>query len=139
MELYEGDPRKVLMHNNDPSPFRWEEWDWRPLARMTVWLLMAGTWAMSRGMLSVAVIERAATEIILGWLLSFGLLTYVQVLIATFAIRLALVADDFAYAAAERIVRLLLASPTFEKAFLAAFALEILAAVMAARLLAAFL
>ena len=128
----------VSMHNNDPGAFRWEEWDWRPLARLTVWLLMAGTWAMSRNILSVAAIERAAREVILGWLLSFGLLTYVQVLIATFAIRLALVVDDFAYAAAERIVRLLLASPTFEKAFLAAFALEILAAVLAARLLAAF-
>ena len=129
----------VSMHNNDPGAFRWEEWDWRPLARLTVWLLMAGTWAMSRDILSVAAIERVAREIILGWLLSFGLLTYVQVLIATFAIRLALVVDDFAYAAAERIVRLLLASPTFEKAFLAAFALEILGAVMAARLLAAIL
>lgn len=139
MELFRGMLVRLYMHNNDPSSFQWEEWDWRPLARLSTWLLLGGGWALSRGAFSSAAMERAAREIILGWLLSFGILTYVQILVATGVMRLALVLDDAAYALAERAVRKVLHPASFAETFLAAYALELVTVLLSARLAVALL
>jgi hypothetical protein len=122
------------MHNNDPGSIRWADWDWRPLARAAIWLASGITWAAFRGTLSAAAIERLASEIALGWLLSFGLLTYLQILLATGVLRLALTADDLAYSCAERIVRIVLPRASFARAFVAAFTLELSGVLLALRM-----
>ncbi len=75
----------------------------------------------------------------MGWLLSFGLLTYVQALVATTAFRLALALDEGVYALAERLVRPFLGRTSFAANFAAAFGVELafllgLAAIAAERL-----
>ncbi|MDX6769028.1 MAG: hypothetical protein SF051_05810 [Elusimicrobiota bacterium] len=113
------------MDQETPDAFRWEEWDWRPLARLIAWVLLAALWARSRDIVSLALIQRVLRELLLGWLLSFGLLTYVQALIATAAFRLALALDDAAYGLSERLVRLFMRRASFAATFVAAFGVEL--------------
>ncbi|MDX6768815.1 MAG: hypothetical protein SF051_04735 [Elusimicrobiota bacterium] len=124
------------MEQDTPGVFRWEEWDWRPLARLIAWLILAALWARSRDFVSLAFLQRAFRELLLGWLLSFGVLTYLQVLIATATFRLALAFDDVAYGLSERIVRLFMRRESFAAAFLAAFGLELVLVLGALRLAA---
>lgn len=124
------------MEQETPDVFRWEEWDWRPLARLIAWLILAALWARSRDIVSLALLQRVFRELLLGWLLSFGLLTYIQALIATSAFRLALAFDDAAYGLSERLVRLFMRRAPFAATFIAAFGLE-LALVLGALRLAA--
>lgn len=116
--------------------FRWEEWDWRPLARLIAWLILAALWARSRDIVSLALFQRAFRELLLGWLLSFGLLTYVQALIATSAFRLALAFDDAAYGLSERLVRFFMRRASFAATFVAAFGVELALVLGALRLVA---
>lgn len=113
------------MEQETPDVFRWEEWDWRPLARLIAWLILAALWAHRRDIVSLALLQRVFRELLLGWLLSFGLLTYVQALIATSAFRLALAFDDAAYGLSERLVRLFMRRATFAATFVAAFGVEL--------------
>lgn len=113
------------MTQDTPEAFRWEEWDWRPLARLLVWLLLAVLWARWRNVAFLPLLQRAFRELVLGWLLSFGLLTYIQALIATSAWRLALALDDAAYALSERVTRLFMRRASFAATFVAAFVLEL--------------
>lgn len=113
------------MEQETPVAFAWEDWDWRPLARLLVWVLLAVAWARWRHALSLDLLRRVAREAILGWLLSFGLLTYIQALIATSAFRLALALDEGAYALAERLVRPFLGRASFAVSFAASFGVEL--------------
>lgn len=113
------------MTQDTPEALRWEDWDWRPLARLVVWFLLAAAWARWRNALPQAVLERVVREFVLGWLLSFGLLTYVQALIATSAWRLAMALDAGAYALSERVARLFMRGSSFAATFFAAFAVEL--------------
>ncbi|MEK7382870.1 MAG: hypothetical protein AAB262_06240, partial [Elusimicrobiota bacterium] len=70
--------------------------------------------------------QRVLRELVLGWLLSFGWLTYVQALIATSAFRLALALDEAAYALSERLVRPFADRAPFAVNFAAAFAAELM-------------
>ena len=103
----------------------WQDWDWRPLARLVVWFLLVAAWASGRHVLSLALLHRIVREIVLGWLLSFGLLTYVQALVATAALRFALALDEAAYALSERIVRSFAGQASFAMNFAAAFGVEL--------------
>ena len=113
------------MRQETPDVFRWAEWDWRPLARLAVWVILAATWARWRHVLSLDLMHRVFRELVLGWLLSFGLLTYVQALIVTSALRLALALDEAAYALSERLVRPFAGRAPFAANFAAAFGAEI--------------
>ncbi len=113
------------MTQDTPETFRWKEWDWRPLARLIVWVLLAFLWAHWRNVDFLPLFQRAFRELMLGWLLSFGLLTYVQALIATSAWRLAMALDDGAYSLSERIARLFMRRASFAATFVAAFVLEL--------------
>ncbi len=124
------------MEQETPAVFRWEEWDWRPLARLIAWLILAALWARSRDILSLALFQRTFRELLLGWLLSFGLLTYVQALVATTTFRLALAFDDAAYALSERLVRLFMRRASFAATFVAAFGVELALVLGALRLVA---
>lgn len=115
----------VCMAQETSEAFQWEDWDWRPLARLIAWLILAALWARSRDIISLALIQRAFRELLLGWLLSFGLLTYVQALIATGVLRLALAFDDTAYGLSERLVRLFMRRASFAATFVAAFGVEL--------------
>lgn len=105
---------------------RWwiEEWDWRPLARMLIWIALAvvaakrsGYWPPSFGMI--------ARELVLGWLLTFGLLTWIQMHLAMGVVRLYLVLDDWSYAASEWLVRPVAGCAPFAVNFLAALAVQL--------------
>ncbi|MCM2303718.1 MAG: hypothetical protein NDJ72_03400 [Elusimicrobia bacterium] len=113
------------MEQETPDAFAWQDWDWRPLARLVVWVLLAAAWAHWRHALSRDLMHRVLRELVLGWLLSFGWLTYVQALIATSAFRLALALDHAAYALSERLVRPFAGRAPFAAHFAAAFGMEL--------------
>jgi hypothetical protein len=113
------------MEMETPAACAWEDWDWRPLARLLAWSLLAALWARERGFVSFPLLQRAFRELLLGWLLSFGVLTYIQALIATGLFRLLLALDDAAYGLSERLVRLLLRRASFAATFVAAFGVEL--------------
>lgn len=136
MEQTAGVIRISCMEQETPDVFRWEEWDWRPLARLIAWLILAALWARWRGLVSLALLQRVFRELLLGWLLSFGLLTYVQALIVTGIFRLALMLDDAAYALSERLVSLFLRRASFAATFVAAFGVELALVLGSLRLIA---
>lgn len=113
------------MRQETPDVFNWQEWDWRPLARLVVWVLLAAAWARGRHVLSLDLMHRVLRELVLGWLLSFGWLTYVQALIATSAFRLVLAFDESAYALSERFVQPFAGRASFAATFFAVFGAEI--------------
>lgn len=104
---------------------RWlKEWDWRPLARMILWIALAVVAAKRSGYHppSFHVIAR---ELILGWLLSFGLLTWLQVRLVTGAVWLFMLLDDWSYAASEWIAGPVAGRASFTVNFLAALAVQL--------------
>lgn len=113
------------MEQETPEAFAWQDWDWRPLARLVVWVLLAAVWARRRDAVSLDLLHQVLRELVLGWLLSFGWLTYVQALIATSAFRLALAFDAAAYALSERLVRPFAGRAPFAANFAAAFGMEL--------------
>lgn len=113
------------MEQGTPAAFAWEDWDWRPLTRLGVWTLLAAAWARWRHALPLDLLQRAVRELALGWLLSFGILTYVQSLLAAGALRLALTLDEVAYALSARLVRPFLGRAPFAVTFVAAFGAEL--------------
>ncbi|UPT75361.1 MAG: hypothetical protein M0D55_06645 [Elusimicrobiota bacterium] len=113
------------MEQDTPDAFAWQDWDWRPLARLVVWVLLAAVWARLRHAVSLDLLHLVLRELVLGWLLSFGWLTYVQALIATSAFRLALALDHAAYALSERLVRPFAGRAPFAANFAAAFGVEL--------------
>ncbi len=113
------------MEQETPDAFAWQDWDWRPLARLVVWVLLAAVWARRRHAVSLDLLHQVFRELVLGWLLSFGWLTYIQALIATSAFRLALAFDAAAYALSERFVRPFAGRAPFAANFAAAFGMEL--------------
>jgi hypothetical protein len=100
------------------------EWDWRPLARLLVWIVLAVV-AAKRGGYRPLSLDSIARELILGWLLSFGLLTWLQIRLAAGAVWLYLTLDDWTYAASEWIVRPVAGRAPFAVNFLAALAVQL--------------
>lgn len=113
------------MEQETPAAFAWQDWDWRPLARLVVWVLLAVAWARWSRVLSLDLLRWAVREVVLGWLLSFGLLTYVQALLATTALRLALALDEAVYGLSEQLVRPFAGRAPFAVSFAAAFGVEL--------------
>lgn len=104
---------------------RWlKEWDWRPLARLIVWIALAVV-AAKRGGYRPPSLDSIARELILGWLLSFGLLTWLQIRLAAVAVWLYLTLDDWTYAVSEWIVRPVAGCASFAASFVAAFTVQI--------------
>lgn len=100
---------------------RWlVEWDWRPLARLMAWALIAAHF----GYLSKAGLAHAARELVLYWLLSFGLLTHLLALVLAGCVRLYFALDDGTYCLAERFVRPWAGRAPFAVNFLASFAAQ---------------
>lgn len=100
---------------------RWlAEWDWRPLARLMTWAIIAAHF----GYLSKAGLAHAARELVLYWLLSFGVLTYLLALALMACARLYLTLDEWTYQLAERLVRPCAGSAPFAVNFLATFAAQ---------------
>lgn len=105
---------------------RWwlHEWDWRPLARTIVWLGIAVVAAKRSGYRPPS-LGAIAHELVLGWLLSFGLLTWVQVRLALGIVWLFMKLDDWTYAASEWLVRPVAGRAPFAVNFLTALAAQI--------------
>jgi len=113
------------MIQQTPVVFVWEDWDWRPLARLVVWILLAAAWAYWRHAVSFASLGQAFRESLVGALFTFGLLTYVQALVAAAALRLVMELDEAAFAVAERLMRPFTGRAPFAAGFAAAFGAEL--------------
>lgn len=81
---------------NHPPQFLEDEWDWRPLARLLAWciVLAAASWL---GLLPAGAVVRGVRELILLWLLSFGLLTRLIMIVVMVGVRLAGTLEDLAF------------------------------------------
>ncbi len=113
------------MRQEASDAFRWQDWDWRPLARLAGWTYIAVLLAHARHIVLLAHLILILTTLILLSVLSFGVLTHLFLLAAMGALRLAMAFDDAAYALAERIVRPGLGRAPFAATFFAAFGAEI--------------
>lgn len=97
------------------------EWDWRPLARLLAWALIAAHF----GYISKAGLVYAAREIVLYWLLSFGFLTYLLALALAGCVRLYLALDEWTYWLAEKLIAPWARRVPFAVNFLASFAAQV--------------
>lgn len=113
------------MDENTRDVFRWNDWDWRALTRLVVWLLLAALWARWRGVPLWSNIAACLRDCALLCLLSFGAFTYLFALIAMGAIRAALFLDEAAYAFSERLTRSFSGAAPFAVRFWTAFGAEI--------------
>ena len=100
------------------------EWDWRPLARLIVWLAIANA-AANRTGVHFASPGAILEAFVLGWLLTFGLLAWLQIWIVVLAVRLYFLLDDWTYALSEWIVRPISGRAPFAVNFLAALAVQL--------------
>lgn len=104
---------------------RWlREWDWRPLARLCGWLLIAALLSEGRGMKPWAYAASFLRDLALTWLLLLGPITHLIAIVAMGGVRAALWLDEAAYSVAERLTRPLDAAPSVVR-FAAAFAIEV--------------
>lgn len=100
------------------------DWDWRPLARLFVWSGLAGA-ALRYYRVPLPEPSTVLRELVLGWLLTFGLLTWLQALLLMSAWCLFLKLDDWSYAAAEWIVRPVAGRASFVLNFVAALLVQV--------------
>lgn len=96
-----------------------EEWDWRPLARTIIWLGVAAV-VLKRSGYRPPSLDAIVRELVLGFLLTAGLLTRLQVWLLMAALRLFMAVDDWTYALAERLVRPVAGRASFAVNFMAA-------------------
>lgn len=113
------------MEQETSDVFTWQEWDWRPLARLVGWISIAAVLAHVRHAAPLAFLGQVLTALILLSVLSFGVLTHLLLFVVMGTFWLALAFDDAAYAVAERIVRPFLGRASFAAIFFAAFGVEI--------------
>lgn len=105
---------------------RWwvHEWDWRPLARLLVWLSL-GVLALKRTGFHPPGLGRLAGESLAAFLLTGGLMTYAQLWALGLATNLYFWLDGRTYALAERFVRPVVGRAHFAVGFLAALAAQL--------------
>ncbi len=104
---------------------RWlREWDWRPLARLLTWCGIAAL-AVHCGYLPRPEPRAIMRELILGWLLSFGLLTWVQVRLVTGAWWAFMTLDEWTYDLSSWIVRPVAGAAPFAVNFMAALSVQL--------------
>lgn len=99
-------------------------WDWRPLARTLVWCGAAGA-AVRHYRVPLPDPAAVARELVLGWLLTFGLLTWLQLRLFLGVLWVLAKLDDWTYAAAEWIVRPVAGRASFTVNFIAALAVQL--------------
>lgn len=105
--------------------FALRDWDWRPLARLLGWTVIAWLLARHHGIDPLAGAASFLGGLLLLWLLFLGSLTHLIAIVAMGAIRAALYADEAAYAFSERLTRPLVGAAPFAVQFLAAFSAEV--------------
>lgn len=113
------------MRQETPDVFTWQEWDWRPLARLVGWICIAAVLAHIWRVAPLTFLGQILAAMIVLSLVSFGALTHLLLIVAMGALQLAMAFDDAAYGLAERIVRPALGRAPFAAAFFAAFVTEI--------------
>jgi hypothetical protein len=108
------------------SRLQWwvEEWDWRPLARLIVWLAIA-VMAIKRAGVHLASPGAILEAFVLSWLLTFGFLGWLEVWVVVLAVRLYFLLDEWTYALSEWVVRSIVGRAPFAVNFLAALAVQI--------------
>ena len=111
--------------DGEERAFRWSEWDWRPLARLVGWAMIACLWARHRGVAPGLCAAALLRQLLLLWLLSFGVLTYLLALVAMGLLQAAMFLDDATYELAERLVRPFVGAAPFVARFFAAFGAQI--------------
>ncbi len=101
---------------------RWlREWDWRPLVRLIAWVHIAAHFDC----ITKAGLAHLGRELVLSWLLTFGILTHLQLILIMGGVRLYLVLDEVVYGLAERIIHPVIGGAPFVVSFLAAFAVQV--------------
>lgn len=90
--------------DNNPQ-FLAGEWDWRPLARLVAWCLVLAA-AVWLGFLPARTIVRCARELILLWLLTFGVLTRLLLILVVGAFRLAAALESLAFRISDWLVEI---------------------------------
>jgi len=94
------------------------DWDWRPLVRLIAWVFIAAHFEC----VTKAGLAHLGRELVLSWLLSFGILTHLQLILLMIGVRFYLALDEATYRLAERIVQPFLDDKPFALRFLTAFA-----------------
>lgn len=122
------------MEQETPAGFEWRDWDWRPLARLAAWVLLAAAWSRFAHAEPLACAGRALRQLFLLWLLTCGLLTHLLAIAAMGSLRLALTLDEAAYVLSERLVRPFVGRAPFAATFVAAFGAELALVLGAVRL-----
>lgn len=105
--------------------FALRDWDWRPLARLLGWSVIAWLLARRQGIEPMAEAASFLGGLLLTWLLLLGSLTHLIAIVAMGALRATLYADEVAYDLSERLLRPVLGPAPFAVRFLAAFSAEI--------------
>lgn len=100
------------------------EWDWRPLARLLIWCFLAAA-AVRYHRVPLPDPAAILRELILGWLLTFGWLTWLQALLVTGAWRVFMALDDWTYNLAAWIVRPIAGAAPFAVNFLIAHCVQL--------------
>jgi hypothetical protein len=105
---------------------RWwvEEWDWRPLARLIVWLAIAAL-AVKRAGVHFASPGAYLEAFVLSWLLTLGFLGWLEIWIVVLVVRLYFLLDEWTYAISEWVVRRFAGRVSFAVNFLAALAVQL--------------
>ena len=108
------------------SRLRWwvEEWDWRALARLIVWLAIA-VMAIKRAGFHFASPGAILEAFVLSWLLTFGFLGWLEIWIVVLVVRLYFLLDEWTYTLSEWIVRSVVGRVPFAVNFLTALAVQI--------------
>ena len=105
---------------------RWwvQEWDWRPLARLIVWLAIA-VMAVKRAGVHFASPGAILEAFMLSWLLTFGFLGWLEIWIVVLVVRLYFLLDEWTYALSEWIVRPIIGCAPFAVHFMAALTVQL--------------
>lgn len=109
------------------------EWDWRPLARLIAWLLIASYMAERHGLKPWTHASSFLCGLALTWLFFLGSITHLIAIVAMGVVRAALCLDEAAYSASERMTRPLAGAAPFAVRFAGAFAVEVAMAGLAWR------
>lgn len=107
-----------------PEGFDWKEWDWRPLARLFLWVALAALWSRGLRGASWAAAVHAVRQSTLLILVTYGLVGQVLAFLSVGLLYVLLMFDEAVFSVAEWLVRPWVGVAFFGTRFAAAFCAE---------------